>query len=126
MRTRIMDPLAATNTGSYSPAVRMGPLLVISGQGPLTPDGEIIPGDITTQTRNTMENIRRLVEAGGGRMDQVIRCGCFLADMSDFNAFDAVYRTYFDAPYPARTTVEAGLDGILVEIDALVWLGDAA
>lgn len=123
MKIRIDDPLAARNTGSYSPAVRSGPLIAISGQGPLTPAGERIPGDIAAQTAATMENVKRLVEAAGGTMDQVVRCTCFLADIGDFDAFDAIYRSYFHEPYPARTTVGAELDDILVEIDALVWVG---
>jgi 2-iminobutanoate/2-iminopropanoate deaminase len=122
-RTRIDDPAAAPNTGSYSPALRFGPFIAVSGQGPIDPSGAVVPGDIRAQTALTLDNVRRLVEAAGGRMDQVVRCTCFLADISDFDAFDEVYRTYFRDPLPTRTTVAAGLDGILVEIDALVWIG---
>lgn len=125
MRTRIDDPLAAPNTGSYSPAMRVGPWILVSGQGPLRPDGSIIPGDIAVQTRATLDNVRRLVEAAGGSMDQVAKCTCYISDMSMFSEFDAAYRAAFSLPYPTRTTVEAGLDGILVEIDAMAYLGES-
>ena len=124
MRQRIDDPLAATNTGAYSPALRAGPWILVSGQGPLRPDGSIISGDIATQTRATLENVRRLVEAAGGSMSQVVKCTCYIADISLFPAFDGAYREAFAEPSPTRTTVEAGLDGILVEIDAMAYLGD--
>lgn len=124
MRRRIDDPSAATNTGTYSPALRAGPWILISGQGPLRPDGSIIDGDIAVQTAATLHNVRRLVEAAGGSMDQVVKCTCYIADMSMFSDFDATYRTAWAAPYPTRTTVEAGLDGILVEIDAMAYIGE--
>lgn len=123
MRKRIDDPLAAPNTGAYSPALRVGPWILISGQGPLGPDGSIIDGDMATQTRAALDNVRRLVEAAGGGMDQVVKCTCYITDISRFPEFDAAYRSAFSDPHPTRTTVEAGLDGILVEIDAMAYLG---
>lgn len=124
MRRVVTDPLAATNTGSYSPALRVGQWVFVSGQGPLRPDGSIIDGDITVQTAATLANVRRLLEAAGARMDHVVKCSCYIAHMADFPAFDAAYRAAFAAPWPTRTTVEAGLDGILVEIDAMAYLGE--
>lgn len=124
MRRRIDDPLAATNVGSYSPALRVGPWVLVSGQGPLRPDGSIIEGDMASQTRATLDNVRRLVEAAGASMGQVVKCTCYITDISQFNEFDAAYRAAFAEPYPTRTTIEAGLDGILVEIDAMAYLGD--
>ena len=126
MKRRIDDPKAAPNTGAYSPALRVGPLVLVSGQGPIDPAGNILPGDIAAQTRATLDNIARLLDAAGARMDQVVRCGVFLQDIADFDAFDAVYREYFAEPRPTRTTVQAGLDGILVEIDAMAWVGEDA
>lgn len=123
MREKITDPLSAPNMGSYSPAVRIGDWLMISGQGPLDAEGKVVSGDITAQVSQTLSNIKRLVEAAGASMDQVARCTCHLADLNDFDAFDAAYRSFFTEPYPARTTVGSALPGILVEIDAMVWLG---
>lgn len=123
MRKRFSDPLAAPNMGAYSPALRVGPWILVSGQGPLRPDGSIIDGDMATQTRATLDNIRRLIEAAGGTMDQVVKCTCYIADIARFDEFDAAYRLAFSDPYPTRATVKAGLDGILVEIDAMAYVG---
>lgn len=121
-KQRIVDPNAAPNTGSYSPALRIGPLVMVSGQGPIDAEGRIVAGDIRAQTALTMENVRRLVEAAGASMDDVVKCTCYLADIADFDAFDAVYRGFFKDPLPCRTTVEAGLGGIRVEIDAMAYV----
>lgn len=126
MRVKVDDPLAAPNMGSYSPAVRLGDWLFVSGQGPLDPNGTIIGDCIKSQTQQVMQNIKRLIEAAGGSMDDVARCTCHLASLDDFSEFDAIYRSFFTAPYPARTTVGSQLPEILVEIDAMVWLGPAA
>jgi 2-iminobutanoate/2-iminopropanoate deaminase len=124
VRRRIDDPAAAPNMGAYSPALRAGPWVIVSGQGPLRPDGSVIEGNIAAQTVATLDNVRRLVEAAGGSMDKVVKCTCYIADISLFSDFDEAYRQAFSEPLPARTTVEAGLDGILVEIDAMAYLGD--
>ena len=122
-KRRIVDPFAAPNTGAYSPALRFGPWVMVSGQGPIDANGAIVAGDIGAQTALTLENVRRLVQAAGGTLDDVVKCTCFLSDIADFQAFDAVYRSFFRDPLPCRTTVEAGLDGIRVEIDAMAYLG---
>jgi 2-iminobutanoate/2-iminopropanoate deaminase len=119
----INDPNAATNTGSYSPALRFGPLVMVSGQGPISPEGEIVSGSIEDETRLTMNNIKKLIEAAGARMDQIVKCNFFLEKMSDFDAFDAVYREFFKETFPCRTTVAAGLLDIKVKIDAMAYTG---
>lgn len=124
MRHVISDPRAAGTTGAYSPALRVGPWIFISGQGPLRPDGSVIPGNIGEQTTATLHNISVLVEAAGGRVQDIVKCDCFIANMHDFQSFDAAYRQFFREPFPTRTTVEAGLDGILVEINAIALLED--
>lgn len=123
MKMRVTHPLAPPNTGSYSPALRAGDWIFVSGQGPLNPEGEIIPGDVTSEVRLTLQNIRALVEAAGGSMEQVVKCTCYLADIGDFDAFDLAYRQFFGDPPPSRTTVAAGLQGIKIEIDAIAYLG---
>lgn len=95
-------------------------MVFVSGQGPLDAAGNIISGDIEAETKLTMDNIRAIVEAGGCTMDDVVKVSVFLASLADFDRFNAVYQTYFNSPFPARTCVEAGLDGIKVEIDAIV------
>lgn len=123
MITRLADPLAAPNTGAYSPVVKAGDWVIVSGQGPIDPNGKIVSGTIDSEVRLTMENVRRLLEAAGARMDQVVKCTCYLADIADFEAFDAVYRETFCGLLPARTTVQAGLMGIKIEVDAMAYIG---
>ncbi|WP_067458496.1 RidA family protein [Actinomadura macra] len=109
--------------GSYSPAVRAGDFVYISGQGPLDPGtGEIVAGTVAEQTELTLANLGALARAAGGSLADAVKINVYLADIADFAAFDAVYARVVPAPRPARTTVAAGLNGILVEIDAVLHL----
>ncbi|CAI6018533.1 RidA family protein [Cohnella sp. JJ-181] len=119
MRKAISTPQASPGGGPYSQGIAAGHLLFVSGQGPIDSAGHIQSGDIEAETRLTLDNIRAIVEAGGYTMDDVVQVGVYLASMADFDRFNAVYRTYFNAPYPARSCIEAGLDGIKVEVDAI-------
>lgn len=124
MRKAVSTNHASIGSGPYSQGIAAGNLLFVSGQGPLAPDGSIVSGDIEAETKLTMDNIQAIVEAGGCTMDDVVKVTVFLADLSEFDRFNEVYKTYFNAPYPARTCVEAGLDGIKVEIDAIACKPD--
>ncbi|HEY8584058.1 MAG TPA: RidA family protein, partial [Capillimicrobium sp.] len=85
--------------------------------------GELAGRDIETQTRQCLANVRRVLEASGATLDDVLRVGVFLTDTAHFEGMNAVYREVFGEPYPARTTVYVGLPGdLLVEIDALAVL----
>ena len=109
--------------GAYSPAVRAGDLLFVSGQVPRDPrTGENTGGDVVAQSRRTLDNLRLVVEAAGGTLDDVVSVVVYLADENDWEAFNGVYRETFSAPYPARTVVGAGLRGVLVEISAVARL----
>ncbi|MFN2398089.1 MAG: RidA family protein [Gemmatimonadaceae bacterium] len=109
--------------GAYSPAVRAGNLLFVAGQIPKDPmTGEIVQGDIRTQTRRVLDNLRLVLEAGGATLDDVVSVSVFLADANDWGAFNEVYRDILRPPYPARTAVGAQLRGILVEINAIAIL----
>lgn len=123
MFRKIADPLAAPNTGSYSPALKAGDWVFVSGQGPIDPEGNVVSGAIENEVALTLGNIARLLEAAGARMDQVVKCTCYLANIADFDAFDRMYRTYFGDVPPACTTVAAGLQGIKIEIDATAYIG---
>jgi 2-iminobutanoate/2-iminopropanoate deaminase len=93
--------------GPYSPAVRVGQLLFVSGQIPLDPQtGAIVDGDVRAQTRRVFESIGALLSAGGLGYDDVVRTTVFLADLEDFAAMNEVYGSYFGAPPPARSTVQ--------------------
>jgi 2-iminobutanoate/2-iminopropanoate deaminase len=108
--------------GPYSPAVRAGDLLFISGQIPIDPaTGSLVEGDISAQTRRVLDNVNALLSGAGLAFDDVVRTTIFLADLSDFGAVNDVYGTYFREPYPARATVEVAKlpKNARVEIDAI-------
>jgi 2-iminobutanoate/2-iminopropanoate deaminase len=109
-----------TPKGAYSPAVRFGDLLFVSGQVPRDlRTGESLGDDIRSQTKGVLENLRCVLEAAGATLDDVVAVTAYLADPNDWEAFNEAYRATFRPPYPTRTTVGAGLRGILVEISAI-------
>lgn len=120
-RTPGVTDQAPAPVGPYSQSVRIGNLVHSAGQGADDPaTGRLAGDDIATQTRQCLENVRSVLAASGASMSDVIRVGVFLAHKEDFEGMNAVYREFFDEPYPARTTVYVGLPGDLrVEIDAL-------
>ncbi len=108
--------------GPYSPALRVGNLLFLSGQIPVDPaTGAVVEGDITVQTRRVMENIADLLKAGGASFAEVARCTVFLADMNDFAAMNEVYGSYVGQPAPTRSTVQVARlpKDVRVEIDVI-------
>jgi 2-iminobutanoate/2-iminopropanoate deaminase len=96
---------------------------MISGQGPLDSNDVVVAGTIEEETTRALENIRLHLEYAGAPLDQIVKCGCFLADISGFDGFDRAYGRFFGDHFPCRTTVQAGLVGIKVEIDAIAYLG---
>ena len=113
--------------GPYSPAVRAGDFVYVSGQVPRDPrSGELLGATIEEQSQGTLANLRRVLEAAGAAMEDVVSVIVYLADEDDWGAFNAVYREAFRAPYTSRTVVGAGLRGVLVEISAVAYLGRAS
>ena len=111
--------------GPYSQAVRVGNVVYFSGQIPLDPaTGNVVEGDITAQARRAFDNLKAVAEAAGGSLEQIVRCGLFLTDLSQFAQVNAVMQEYFSAPYPARSTIEvSGLPkGVLFEVEATMVL----
>ena len=96
-------------------------MVYVSGQGPVEPvTGEFRLGTIVEQSKLVFDNITTLLEEAGTSWANVVRVGIFLADLSDFPEMNALYETYLTAPYPARTTVQAGLPaGMLIEVDCI-------
>ena len=122
MREAISSPDAPRAIGPYSPAIRAGRLLFLSGQIPLDPaTGQMIDGDVAAQTRRVMENLGAVLRAGGLSFAHVDRTTIFLADMNDFAAVNEVYGSYFTPPAPARATVQAARlpKDARVQIDAI-------
>jgi 2-iminobutanoate/2-iminopropanoate deaminase len=122
MRKSIFTEKGAKPIGPYSQAiVADGPLVFVSGQGPIDPKtGTFNKDDVAAQAKQVFENITTLLEAAGTSWANVVRVGVFLSDMKYFAAMNEVYSTYVSAPYPARTTVQAQLPiGIDVEVDCI-------
>ncbi|MDO5505591.1 MAG: RidA family protein [Pseudoxanthomonas suwonensis] len=124
-RTPVQTTDAPAAIGPYSQAVRAGNTVYFSGQIPLDPaTGEVVDGGIDAQARRAFDNLRAVAEAAGGSFAQVARLGLYLTDLSEFAAVNAVMAEYFDAPYPARSTIEvSGLPkGVRFEVDAVMVL----
>ena len=122
MRQAVSAPNAAKPIGPYSPAIRAGNLLFISGQVGFDPvTGALIDGDISAQTDQVMRNIGALLEAAGTDFAHVVRTTVFLADMGEFAAMNAVYAGYVVDPPPARSTVQVAAlpRNARVEIDVI-------
>ena len=103
----ISSPAAPKAIGPYSPAVRAGQLLFVSGQVSIDPaSGAFVAGDIKAETRQVLENIGALLKAGNLDFSAVVRTTVFLSDMNDFAAMNDVYGGFFPEPYPARATVQ--------------------
>ncbi len=103
----VSSPAAPKAIGPYSPAVRAGQLLFVSGQVSIEPaSGTYMAGDIKAETRRVLENIGALLKAGGLDFSAVVRTTVFLSDMNDFVAMNEVYAGFFTEPYPARATVQ--------------------
>ena len=123
-KQQISTNTGATPVGAYSQGLRVGDFLFVSGQGPLDPaTGKIVGGTIEEQTARVLENIKAILEAGGATMADVVKVSAHLSDLSNFAAYNKVYATYFPDPKPTRTTVGSQLPGIMVEIDAIAYVG---
>ena len=124
MRKQITSDKGAAPQGVYSPAiVAEGATVYISGQGPVNQQGEVILGSFAEQARMVFDNITVLLEAAGTSWANVVRSGVFLADLADFQEMNQIYKQYLTEPYPARTTVQAGLlAGMLIEVDCIALL----
>ncbi len=122
MREAVRTDKAPAAIGPYSQAVRIGNLLFCSGQIPLDPaTGQLVTGDIAAQTRQVFANLGAVLAAAGASFDHVARTTVYLADMNEFGAMNDVYGTFFRAPAPARSTIQAaGLPkNARVEIDVI-------
>lgn len=108
--------------GPYSQAVSVGNLLFTSGQIPINPaTGEIVSGDVKAATKQSLENIKAILEEAGTSLDKVIKTVVFIKDMNDFASVNEVYGTYFSSNPPARSCVEVARlpKDVLVEIEVI-------
>ena len=117
MLERINPPGAPAPRGPYSPAVRAGDFIYVSGQVP----GD--PGDVAHETRQVLNNVKRILEGCGATLADVVKCTVYLAEGKDFAAMNAVYAEFFGEAKPARSTVVVAfaVPNIKVEIDAIAY-----
>lgn len=98
---------SAAPIGPYSQGIKAGGFLFVAGEKGLDPKtGQIVPGGIAAETRQTLENIKGILEAGGSSLDKVVSTFVFMTDLAGFAAMNEVYAEYFAANPPGRTTVE--------------------
>ena len=122
MKQVISTPKAPAAIGPYSQAIRVGNLVFTSGQIPIDPaTGSFVEGGIKEQTRQSLSNVRAILEEAGLSMANVIKTTVFLADMADFAEMNAVYAEFFVEPFPARSAVAVKTlpKGALIEIEVV-------
>jgi 2-iminobutanoate/2-iminopropanoate deaminase len=122
MRKPVQTERAPKPIGPYSQAIIENGFVFVSGQGAINPGtGQIERGDARSETKRVFENLKTILEAAGSSLGKVVKCNVYLRDINDFQAMNDVYATYFEPPYPARTTIQAGAlpAGIAVEIEVV-------
>jgi 2-iminobutanoate/2-iminopropanoate deaminase len=125
--TQIKTSEAPAAIGPYSQAIRCGQLVYTSGQIPLDAvTGEIVGEDIQTQTHRVLQNLQMVLNSAGSSLKSVIKTTVFLTHMSDFQAMNAIYTSYFGSPAPARSTVAVAElpRKALVEIECVALVED--
>ena len=111
--------------GSYSQAIKAGPLIFLSGQIPLDPKSmEIVSDDIAAQTHQVFKNLMAVADAAGGSLSSAAKLTIYLTDLGDFAVVNEIMAGYFSEPYPARATIQVSAlpKGSAVEIDAILAL----
>ena len=122
LREAISAPDAPKAMGAYSPAIRAGNLLFVSGQIPIEPaSGNLITGDMTAQADQVMRNLTALLRAAGLGFEHVVRTTVYLADMNEFAAMNEIYSRYIVEPPPARATVQVARlpRDVKIEVDCI-------
>lgn len=123
MRKVVRTSEAPKPKGIYSQAIIADGFVFVAGQACINPQtNENEYGDIQSETRRTLQNIRAILEAAGSSLKEVVRVGVFLADLNDFAAMNQVYKEFFPEDQPARTTVGVQLPKIKIEIDCIARL----
>jgi 2-iminobutanoate/2-iminopropanoate deaminase len=122
MHRPIHTDQAPAAIGPYSQAILANDTLYVSGQTPLIPETmAVVAPDIVSQTRQSLKNIKAIVEAAGFAVSDIVKCTVFLKDMNEFAAMNGEYTSFFGAHKPARSTVEVARlpKDVRVEIDAV-------
>lgn len=121
---RIFPKGGATPRGHYTPGIRAGDFIYVSGQGPIDPvTDQLVVTDVAEQTRITLGNVARILAAAGANATDIVKVSVFLRDISDFGAMNQAYGEFFGELKPARTTIESKFHKteMLVEIDCVAY-----
>jgi reactive intermediate/imine deaminase len=117
---QITSPTAPEPAGTYSPGIVSGGFLFLAGQGPFDTQSQIVGETFADQVRQTFANLEAVAAAAGTSMSNAVRIGVYLDDLADWAEFNEVSKEFLTTPYPARTSIQADLDGFRVEVDAIV------
>ncbi|MCE9592205.1 MAG: RidA family protein [Planctomycetes bacterium] len=125
-KIKVDHPDRRVSTGAYSDGVVIDGWMYVSGQASLDlATGKVLGDTIEEQTRITLENVEKILKAGGCTRDDVVKCTVHLTDVSEFPRYNAVYSAFFSGVRPARTTVQSVLGpGMKIEIDAVARLSN--
>ncbi len=123
-RQSLESGAAPKPSGSYSQGIVSGDFLFLSGQGPFDPEGNLVDASFEAQVRQVLANLAAVAAEAGKTLDDAVRVGVYLHDMAEFDEMDAIYRSVFSEPRPARTTIETPLPGFGIEADAVIYLGE--
>lgn len=128
MTRRAVLPPGIHTAGPYSPAIRAGDFLFISGQIPLDPhSGSVLSGPIEAQTKRCLEQIKAILASAGASLRDLVKVTIYLVDMRDLEAVNRAYAAYFDLEPPARVLVGVAAlpKGARIEVEAIAYLGDS-
>lgn len=123
MREKITTDKAPNPAGPYSQGIKVGSRFYVAGQGPLNVINGVTPEGVYEQTKQVLTNIKHILEAGDASMSDIVKVTAHLTTLKDFEEYNRAYGEFFGEPYPVRTTVESGLNNILVEIDVIAEIG---
>lgn len=121
-RTVITAPGMPTSHLPFSPAVRAGDLIFVSGQASVDDTGQIVADSFACELARSMSNLERILIAAGGSMDDVVSARCYLGRWEHRDEFNRLYPEYFSDPYPARTTTCGGIGDLKFEIDVVAHI----
>lgn len=122
-KIRIATPKAPTAIGPYSQGIIASPFVFVSGQIPIDPKTGQMPDDIETQTNMVFSHIQAVLNQSSLSMDDIVKTTVFLKNLKDFQVMNEIYAEYFNAPYPARSTIEVSNlpKGALIEIECIAY-----
>ena len=115
---------AAPAGGPYSQAVVAGDTVYLAGAVPARPDGTRVTGSFAEQAHAAFKNLAAVAEAAGASLEQAVRVGVYLRDFGDFAEMNEIFGQYFTGEHPpVRTTIPVALEGMAIEVDAVLFLG---